>query len=131
VHLKDMVRYIEAASTADAPAETETPENAELPEEPEKPAQESEEPAVRTVRISSSLSGRDFVYVGDEIELKAELLGFKDTDRYTVQWQYSPDGGKTILDAEDGHELTYHYTMSEENYGYAWRMVLTLQPDEE
>ena len=131
VHLKDMVRYIEVASTADAPAETEAPENAELPEEPEKPAQESEEPAVRTVRISSSLSGRDFVYVGDEIELKAELLGFKDTDRYTVQWQYSPDGGKTILDAEDGHELTYHYTMSEENYGYAWRMVLTLQPDEQ
>ena len=90
-----------------------------------------EELPVRTIRIVSSLDGESVTTVGEEVELRAELNGFLEDDRYTVQWQYSPDGGETVFDAEDGNELIYRYKVSKENYGYAWRMTLVLLPSGE
>ena len=63
--------------------------------------------------------------------LNAELSGFLETDRYTVQWQYSNDNGETFQDMEGATDLTYRFTIDKENAFYAWRLVLTLLPDEE
>ena len=86
---------------------------------------------MRSILITSSLDEGGIVTVGTEAVLNAELNGFRDEDRYTVQWQYSPDGGETILDAEGADGLNYHYTVNKQNFSYAWRLLLTLLPDEE
>ena len=96
-----------------------------LAEEPE------EEPVLRSIAVTSTLTGMEYVSVGTEIELKAELYGFLDTDRYTLQWQYSPDGGVTVVDVEGGNEPVYRYIMDEKTFTYSWRLVVTLLPAEE
>ena len=82
----------------------------------------------RTVQVISSLDDMAYVTVGTEVELRAELSGFTDADRYTVQWQYTPDGGKTFVDAEGANELVYHYSVDKQNYSYAWRLAVNLLP---
>lgn len=85
-----------------------------------------EELPVRTIRVTSTLDEMPVVTVGTEVELRAELTGFTDEDRYTVQWQYTQDGGETVLDAEGANELTWHYIVNKQNYSCAWRVMLTL-----
>ena len=93
--------------------------------------EQAEELPVRTIRVVSSLDDIAVVTVGTEVELKAELSGFSGEDRYTVQWQYTPDGGKTVKDAEGADGLTYHYRVDKTNYTYGWRVKVTLAPAEE
>ena len=83
--------------------------------------------AVRKAAVTSSLDGLDRVKEDTEAVLTAVLYGFSDEDTYTVQWQYSPDGGETVFDAEDGTELEYHYTVTEETIQYSWRVVITIE----
>ena len=90
-----------------------------------------EELPVRTIRVTSTLDEMPVVTVGTEVELRAELTGFTDEDLYTVRWQYTPDGGETVLDAEGANELTWHYIVNKQNYSCAWRVMLTLLPPAE
>ena len=66
------------------------------------------------------------MYPGQEVVLKAELEGFREDDVYTVQWQYSEDGVK-FKNVKGATELTWSYTISEENFGYTWALVVTLE----
>ena len=91
-----------------------------LEDEPE------EKPAARMIRLTSSLEGKKAVYPGQEVVLKAELEGFREDDVYTVQWQYSEDGVK-FKNVKGATELTWSYTISEENFGYTWALVVTLE----
>ena len=93
--------------------------------------EQAEELPVRTIRVVSSLDDVAVVTVGTEVELKAELSGFSGEDCYTVQWQYTPDGGKTVKDAEGADGLTYRYRVDKTNYTYGWRVKVTLAPAEE
>lgn len=90
--------------------------------------EQAEELPVRTIRIVSSLDNTGVVTVGTKVELKAELNGFSEEDRYTVQWQYTPDGGKTVKNAEGATGLTYSYRVDKTNYAYGWRVKVTLAP---
>ena len=92
--------------------------------------EQAEKLPVRTIRVVSSLDDVAVVTVGTEVELKAELSGFSAEDHYTVQWQYTPDGGKTVKDAEGADGLTYRYRVDKTNYTYGWRVKVTLAPAE-
>ena len=45
-----------------------------------------------------------------------------------MQWQYTPDGGETVVDIEGANGLTYTYEITLENAGYLWRLCVTLHP---
>ena len=87
--------------------------------------------AGRTVVVTSSLDGLDEVEENTEAVLTAVFYGFSDEDEYTIQWQYSPDGGATVYDAEDGTGPEYRYLVTEETIRYSWRVMVTLEAEEE
>ena len=84
-----------------------------------------EEEIVRTITVTSSLAGAEVVYEGAEVTLTATLTGFED-DAYTMQWQYTPDGGETVVDVEGANEAEYTFVLDGTNVGYLWRMTVTL-----
>ena len=84
-----------------------------------------EEEIVRTITVTSSLAGAEVVYEGAEVTLTATLTGFED-DTYTMQWQYTPDGGETVVDVEGANEAEYTFVLDGTNVGYLWRMTVTL-----
>ncbi|MBQ8306281.1 MAG: hypothetical protein IJX90_08720 [Blautia sp.] len=86
--------------------------------------------ADRVVVVTSSLDGLDEVEENTEAVLTAVFYGFSEDDDYSIQWQYSPDGGNTVYDAEDGTEPEYRYTITKETIHYAWRVVVTLAEEE-
>ena len=53
--------------------------------------------------------------------LTAHLEGFESLS-YTVRWQYSPDGGRTVVDAGTG--TTHHYTADANNANWLWRVIV-------
>ena len=83
-----------------------------------------EEEIVRTITVTSSLAGAEVVYEGAEVTLTATLTGFED-DTYTMQWQYTPDGGETVVDVEGANEAEYTFVLDGTNVGYLWRMTVT------
>lgn len=84
-----------------------------------------EEEIVRTITVTSNLAGAEVVYEGAEVTLTATLTGFED-DTYTMQWQYTPDGGETVVDVEGANEAEYTFVLDGTNVGYLWRMTVTL-----
>lgn len=87
-----------------------------------------EEEKIRTIFVSTSAAGSEVVHEGDVITLTATLIGFEN-DLYALQWQYTPDGGLTVLDADGANELTYSYVVSAENAAYLWRVQVMLLND--
>ena len=88
-----------------------------------------EKPAVeRKVITHSSLEGLTEIYEQSYVVLTAELIGFEDT-AYTVQWQFSPDGGETVIDIPGANELTYIYQINEANFQYIWSVKVVLTGD--
>lgn len=84
-----------------------------------------EEEIIRTIKVSSNIDGQSVVYAGTEIILTAALTGFED-DEYTVQWQYSPDGGTSIYDVEGGNELQHAFIINDENADWLWKICITI-----
>ncbi len=80
--------------------------------------------AERQAIIHSSLEGKEFIYVGDEVTLTAELIGFDDV-QVTLQWMYSDDGGKTFKPIEGANEQTYTYRVDKKNFYYIWQLVVS------
>ncbi len=81
--------------------------------------------AVPTVTVVAASSGEHGAAVGDEITLTAEILGC-DPSQVTIEWQYSPDGGLTVVTVEDANDFEYRYTVDRTNMYYVWRAVVTL-----
>ena len=87
------------------------------------------EEVIRSIIVTSNAIGDAVFYTGDTVTLTATLTGFENL-AYTLQWQYTPDGGTTIIDAPDGNGLSYSFTVNDENVGYLWRIQIRLLPEE-
>ena len=87
-----------------------------------------EEEIVRTITVASSLAGEEAVYEGTAVTLTATLTGFEN-DEYTMQWQYTPDGGETVVDIEGANDAEYTFVLDATNIHYLWRMTVTLYPE--
>ena len=81
------------------------------------------EEKIRSISIANNLSGLTRVKEGTTVYLTATLSGFEE-DVYSVQWQYSPDGGASAINIEGANSLTYAYQLTEENFGYLYRVVV-------
>ncbi|MBQ8074072.1 MAG: hypothetical protein IJ231_09965 [Clostridia bacterium] len=119
---------------SDAPGEEDVTQNSLQEAQPENgnaEAAEETEPAEAsqvTVRLSSNVQDLETIYPGMEATIHAEVTG---ADRpYTLQWQYSPDGGQTIVDVEDADAADFHYTVDEETVHYLWRVVVRFDETE-
>ena len=73
----------------------------------------------------SNIAGMTEVLDGTEVTLTAQLEGFEN-DQYVIQWQYTPDGGTTVFDADGANEENYTFFLNEQNVGYMWRIRVTL-----
>lgn len=82
-----------------------------------------EETDLRCITVSSNMTGRKTCREGDLIVIHAVLHGFEN-DAYTLQWQYSPDQGTTVYDLPGENDIEYAYFLTEENYGYMYRVVV-------
>ena len=78
------------------------------------------------VSVFTSVDGEAFVFFGTEITVSCRLEGFEDT-AYTLQWQYTPDDGATVFDVEGATSESFTYTLTEENAGYRYRVVVTTE----
>lgn len=77
------------------------------------------------VTVSTTLNGKPGTPIGAEVTLTATVIGC-DPSQVTIEWQYSPDGGTTVIAVEDAHSFEYHYTVDRTNKHYLWRAVITL-----
>ena len=121
------------------PEETEPEETEQEENEPEEAsgdaepteAEKGETPGI-SVRLHSNLEDGLEALPGTEVVIRAEVTG---TDRPChLQWQYSPDGGETVLDVEgaSGSESRYfRYILDETNMHYLWRVAVIFDPPEE
>ena len=81
------------------------------------------EEKIRSINISTNLNGLTRVKEGTTVCLTATLSGFEEDD-YTVQWQYSPDGGASAINIDGANSLTYAYRLTAKNFGYLYRVVV-------
>lgn len=83
------------------------------------------EEKIRSIVITTNIDGMTQVREGMVVVLTATLIGFED-DVYTVQWQYSTDGGATAIDVGGANSLAYAYRLSSDNFNYMYRIVVTI-----
>ena len=121
----------EPAETDAAGTETELPAetNEEETGDRETAVPKGTEAQAVSVRLYSNVPEGEDALPGTEIVITAEVTG---TDRpYHLLWQYSPDGGRTVLDAEDASGNEYRYTLDETNMQYLWRVAVIFDTPEE
>lgn len=87
-----------------------------------------EEEIIRTVKLTSNVSGDETVYAGTEIMLSAQLTGFDDLE-YKLQWQYTPDNGVSVYDVPGANDAQYTFIIDESNAYYLWRVSVTIAED--
>ena len=80
---------------------------------------------VRSVTLTSSLDDQEYVFVGTEAVLTADLENFTDEDVYSILWQYSEDG-EEFIDIPDVDGLTYSYNVDADNFYNIWKITITL-----
>lgn len=83
---------------------------------------------IRAIIVTTNTSKLSRLQEGMRVIISARLIGFEN-DVYTVQWQYSPDGGTTILDIPGATGLEYGYFLNRNNAGNIYRIVVTYEPD--
>ena len=83
------------------------------------------EETIRSIRISTNIEGMTQVREGTVVVLTATLVGFEN-DTYTLQWQYSTDGGTTAIDIGGACGLEYAYRISPANFDYMYRIVVSI-----
>ena len=91
---------------------------------------EEEELPARSIVISSTISTMEYIPLGAEITMTAELINFREDDECVYQWQYQPKGSDTFIDIEDANDLTYVYFINEENFYYTWRLTVLVTKSE-
>lgn len=92
----------------------------------EKPVDEK---PLRSISMSSDIEDIPLLEEGQIVTLTATLTGF-DEDVYTIRWQYSPDGGETAIDIQGATATEYCYTLTRENFGYLYRVVIICEDPE-
>lgn len=85
--------------------------------------------AIRSVVVSTNVDGAQHLQEGMVIILYATLTGFEN-DVYTMQWQYSPDGGETAVDIEGATGNTYAYRLTVDNFDYMYRVVIHVEDEQ-
>lgn len=94
----------------------------EIAEETETDSLEPEK--MPQVIIRSSVAG--VARVGDEITLSVTI-----PEGYAIQWQFTPDAGKTVLDIEGAILSDYSFVLTSENMDYRYRVcVYQIEPEE-
>ena len=81
----------------------------------------------RELVLTSSLDGQEQVYYGTEVTLNATLVNFQEDDIYSVEWMYTVPGtgsDHVVIEGED--QLTFTYTLTEENAKNTWTVLVTL-----
>ena len=91
----------------------------------EKPAEEEH---IRAIIVTSNTADMITLREGMTVILSAKLIGFEN-DVYTLQWQYSPDGGATAIDIAGANGLQYGYFLNCGNMNYLYRVVVTYEAD--
>lgn len=116
---------------AEEPAAEPTPEAAEEPVAEPTP-EATEEPAAEPTRDAAPAEKRvevkvedSTLQVGDTLKLTARLTGF-DGVKYTLTWQVKAPG-EDWKDISGEHDDTLKVTLSEENIGASWRVVVETQ----
>lgn len=69
-------------------------------------------------------------YFGDSVTLIATLVNFKETDKYTIYWQYCTDSiiqDWTYIENEFGN--TYNFILDKINYRYYYRVIVELEEE--
>ena len=69
-------------------------------------------------------------YYGEEVTLIAVLVNFLPTDIYTFDWEYSEDALIWCI-IQDAHEQTYTFIIDRDNCAYWWRVIVTVEEEEE
>lgn len=81
----------------------------------------------RELVLTSSLDGQEQVYYGTEVTLNATLVNFQEDDIYSVEWMYTvPGTGSDHVVIEGADQLTFTYTLTEENARNTWTILVTL-----
>ena len=111
----------EAAEAGEAPAEEEAPlpEDAGQAEAETAPDVETA-PAPLSVSITVSCDGP--FEPGALITLHAQVSD--DSRQGVIRWQYSADGGQTVLDVEGAEGPEYSFFLDENNRNWWWRAYL-------
>ena len=92
---------------------------------PESDAEEITLPA-RSIDITSSLTGKVFVNLNEEVTLTAVLYNFREDDVYTFQWQYYDRASRMYVDIPEATDSTFVYYVNDDNISNTWRLVVTV-----
>ncbi len=92
-------------------------------------AETAPEEQVRSIWVDTNLQGMTQVKEGMTVCLTATLTGFEN-DVYTLQWQYSPDGGATAIDIAGANKTTYAYRLTVDNFDYMYRIVVSVEDEQ-
>ena len=114
------------------PEPTEAPAEDELTEGTEAPAEDAElqtEAAQPLVRVYASYPDAEEETPETEVMLYAVVEGVDEP--YQLQWQYTPDGGQTVVDVPGATGDEYTFVLNDENVLYQWRVRLILAEEEE
>ena len=96
----------------------------------QKPETEEELPA-RSIVISSTISTMEYIPLGAEITMTAELINFREDDECVFQWMYYDESIEEFIEIEGANEPVYTYSITMENIRYNWKLVVTILNDEE
>ena len=97
------------------------------PDPEEGDGEEEEEPLpARSIEITTTMADMDYVPIGAEITMTAELINFREDDICTFQWQYLDTETETYTDIDGANELIYRYQVTLENFYNTWRLVVLI-----
>ncbi len=100
-------------------------------QKPENEQEEEEELPARYIEIKSTLSDYEFVSLGTEIIMTAEMYNFSEDDQCSFQWKYYDKSVEDYVDIVDATEQTYTYSVTMENIHYRWKLVVTVLNEKE
>ena len=78
----------------------------------------------RKIIIYAYWGENDYVEVGDQVQLTAELVGYEGL-AYSLRWQYSQDG-QGWSDLQNAVDSTYTFAVNESNYEMYWRIAVDI-----
>lgn len=93
--------------------------------------EEEEELPARSIVISSNIVKMDFIPLGTEITMTAELINFREDDECVFQWMYYDESRGEYIAIDGANEQNFTYGITLENFRYDWKLVVTILNDEE
>ena len=121
---ESIVTEITEEQTTVGNEETENSETAEKTEESGEETENTRNLELRKVYLTTNVEGRDFYYIGQKINLYANLEGFEN-EEYTIQWQCSTDR-INFEDIPGASGDSYSFIMDENTFNYLWSFRVIL-----